>query len=279
MNTSRLEISVLIEERKGRSGLKSEHGLSLFLRSAQESWIFDCGQSEMVVANAMKMGLPLKSARGIILSHGHYDHTGGLKALLQSTGPLPIYAHPGVFRERFRLKEGTPPVSIGVPFSRSELERTGGVFNLGEKPRSLSAGVYLSGEIPRLTYFEKGQSYLAVKEGEKFIPDPFEDEQLLIWKISGGLVLITGCGHAGLINSIRQAGRLFPGEKIKAVVGGFHLHSTPPETLAEIVNGLREFSPEMIVAGHCTGAPAEKLLAEEFPDEFQNLEAGRSFLF
>lgn len=272
------KLTILVEDRKGLPSIQREHGLSLFLQSPQGSWIFDCGQSDLVVSNALKLGISLERAGGIILSHGHYDHTGGLKAILQVTGSRPIYAHPGVFRERFRLEEGKPPVSIGIPFSRSELERAGGEFNFGKEPRSLSAELYLSGEIARLTSFEKGQSYLTVKAGERYIPDPFNDEQFLIWKISGGLVLITGCGHAGLINSLQQASRLFPGEKFKAVVGGFHLHSAPPETLEKVVSNLKEFSPELIIAGHCTGAPAEKLLAEEFPGKFRKLEAGHRFL-
>ena len=278
MNASRLEITVLAEDRKGAPGLEGEHGLSLFLRSDREAWIFDCGQSELAAVNAGKLGISLKTARGIILSHGHYDHTGGLKAFLRAAGPLPIYAHPGIFRERFRLEEEKPPCSIGIPFPRSGLEKEGGVFDPGKSPRAISPGFSLSGEIPRLMSFERGQSYLAVKEGGRFVPDPFLDEQFLIWRDSGGLVLVTGCGHAGLINTLRRARRLFPGEKIKAVVGGFHLHCAPPETLAGIVSALEEFSPGMIIAGHCTGAAAEKLLAEKFPTEFRKLKTGSSFV-
>ncbi len=193
-----------MEDRSDIPGLRPEHGRALLLDLRGEKWLFDTGQTDLVAENARRRGIDLRDLRGIILSHGHYDHTGGLEAVLRETGEMPVYAHPGIFRERFRTGNNGRTTPIGIPFFRHRLEASGARFNLAESGREISPGLYLSGEIPRMTSFERGDPLLVVREGDRYVPDPFFDDQFILVDDDAGVIMITGCCHAGLINSLKE---------------------------------------------------------------------------
>ncbi len=269
-----LEILVLVEDRNRTPGLESEHGLSLLLKKDGQSWLFDTGQSGIAAANARKLGVDLGAIAGIVLSHGHHDHTGGLEAVLKATGPKTVYGHPDIFRARYNLKRAGKFRPAGFPGGRGCLEKAGAEFSLGREGREIGPGVYLSGEIPQATDPCTGEPFLVVREKLKFRPDLFVDEQYLLVESEGGLVMINGCCHSGLVNSLRNVLSLRPGAKIRAVVGGLHLRSTPLPELERVAEALEEFNPELIAAGHCTGESAEQVLAEKFGGRFRSLETG-----
>ena len=272
-----IKVTVLVENRSVKSGLSPEHGLSLVLDIDGSRWLFDTGQSSMAVENARELGTDLKNIQGIILSHGHYDHTGGLESVLRETGAVDIYAHPGIFRERFGLEKNGKTRSVGIPFSRHLLEELGGRFSLSETVREISPGITLSGEIPRRTSFEDGDPFLVIKEGEQYIPDPFRDDQFILLDDEEGVIMITGCCHAGLINSLKVVRELHPGKKIKAVIGGLHLRAADHTKLLKIIDSLEPFAPEEIIAGHCTGEKTEAVLSRAFGRRFQPLKTGCVF--
>lgn len=269
-----IEILTLVEERSETAGLKTEHGLSFLLKIDGEQWLFDAGQTGIVVENARKLGVNLSEIEGIILSHGHYDHTGGLRAVLQKSGPKKIYAHPDIFRKRYNLKKNRKFRSIGFPIRKTTVRKEGGKFDLSRERRQISPRICLSGEIPFTTDFEKGEPYLVIREKRKYIPDPFIDEQYLVIESNGGLVMINGCCHSGLINSLKHLRLYRPEEKIKAIIGGLHLRSADTITLDKVIGSLKEFDPEFIIAGHCTGEAAESRLAREFGARFKKLITG-----
>ena len=274
---NRIQITILVEDRLSVPELRVEHGISLLLDIGGMQWLFDTGQSGLVVDNARDLGIDLKEIKGIILSHGHYDHTGGLKSVLEETGEMPVYAQPGIFRERFRLERSGKLNPIGIPFPRHLLEEAGARFDLAVSGREISPGIYLSGKIPRLTTFEQGDPLLVVKEGDRSIPDPFLDDQFILIDDDDGVIMITGCCHAGLINSLKEVRELHPRKRIKAIVGGLHLRSADQTGLSEIIHSLEPFAPEAIIAGHCTGERAEAALSHAFGSRFHKMETGDVF--
>ena len=271
------KITVLVEDRSSRPEICAEHGIALLLEFGEERWLFDTGQSGLVVDNARGLGIDLKNINGIILSHGHYDHTGGLKSVLDETGEMDVYAHPGIFLERFRLEKSGQLSPIGIPFPRHLLEESGGRFSLAETGREISPGIYLSGEIPRLTLFEQGDPLLVVKEGYRSIPDPFIDDQFILLDDDDGVIMITGCCHSGLINSLRKVRELQPRKRIKAIIGGLHLRAADQTKLEKIIRSLEPFAPERIIAGHCTGERSETALSHAFGSRFHKMEGGDVF--
>jgi len=272
--TNNLEIIALVEERSEIAELKTEHGLSFLLKVGGEQWLFDTGQTGIVVENARKLGVTLSDIEGIILSHGHYDHSGGLRAVLGESGAKKIYAHPGIFRRRYNLKKERKFRSIGFPDRKAVIEKKGGEFDFSRDRRQISFRICLSGEIPHQTDFEKGEPDLVIREKMKYMPDPFIDEQYLVVESDDGLIMINGCCHSGLINSLRHLRLYRPQEKIRAIIGGLHLRSADSATLDKVMDALKEFEPESVIAGHCTGEAAETRLAREFGSRFKRLKAG-----
>ena len=269
-----MKIVFLIEDRSGRPGLGVEHGLALWVEHAGGRWLFDAGRSGLVVRNAAELGIALGTAEGILLSHGHYDHTGGLPAVLADMREKRIFAHPDIFRKRWRLRKDKKPRSIGFPARRKAIERAGGKFIFNRGPREIAPGIFLSGPVPRTVDGEKGRRSLAVGEAGRFRPDDFQDEQFLLAETRGGLVMLSGCCHAGLINSLRHLRALRPRRAIRAVIGGFHLVRARPSTIERTLDELEACRPALVVAGHCTGEKAERAMAEKFGRRFLSLRAG-----
>jgi len=269
-----MKITALVEERARVAGLATEHGLSLILEKDGESWLFDTGQSGIAAENAARLGIDLGGIRGVVLSHGHYDHTGGLDAVLEAAGPKRVFGHPGIFRPRYSLKKKGKSRRIGLPESRAALEGKGAEFSLSREWREIADGIYLSGEIPLSPGSAPAEPFLTVRDKLKLKPDLFVDEQFLLVESPEGLVMLNGCCHTGLIDSLRHARSCRPGAKIRAIVGGLHLRSAGSAELKKISEALEEYDPELIAAGHCTGKKAEEMLAEKFGRRFQSLRAG-----
>lgn len=272
-----VKIQVLIEERAFGAGFKSEHGLSLLVEVRGRRWVFDTGQTGLVAENIRRSDISPGDIEGIIISHGHYDHTGGIMEILKWGWRGSIYAHPGIFRERWNIRTRNSPRAIGCPFSRSELEASGAALVLSRAPSEISSGICLSGEIKREKEWISDPALVIEKAGN-YVPDPFIDEQYLVIIDGEEMIVITGCCHAGLINTIEDARSAFPQRKLKAVIGGFHLHSLPPMVLKETIEHLSGYQPERIIAGHCTGTAAEKQLKKTFGKRFQRMMTGEDYL-
>ncbi len=266
-----MKITVLIENSVGvliPTGLCGEHGLSLWIEHNNYKILFDTGQTGKVVENAIRLGINLKEADAIVLSHGHYDHTGGLKAVLEFIGkPIDIYAHPGIFD----IHCVSSPVDryIGIPFRKEELEGLGGVFKWITKPTEVFPGIWLSGEVPRKTPFEKidERMYLKTKEGK--LPDPIIDDTSLFIKTEKGLVVILGCAHSGVVNILEHAKEVNGEEKVYAVIGGTHLEPASGKQLEETLIYLAKLELGLIATNHCTGLKVAGRFKEIFGSRFR----------
>lgn len=274
-----MRVTVLVENTVGRTlPICGEHGLSLWLEFDGHNVLFDTGQRGAVVPNACRLGVDLRAAEAVILSHGHSDHTGGLRDVLEFIArPVPVYGHPDVFSGH-RVSSPADRY-IGIPFSREELETAGAEFVFVEQPLELFPGFWLSGEVPRQTPSEKGDPRMYVYKGTEPVPDPLADDLSLYVKTPAGLVVLVGCAHAGVINIIEHARAVTGVDKVAAVLGGTHLGPAATEQLAATAAYLKELALELLAANHCTGLPRAAYLAGIFGERFRFASAGEVFEF
>jgi 7,8-dihydropterin-6-yl-methyl-4-(beta-D-ribofuranosyl)aminobenzene 5'-phosphate synthase len=221
----------------------------------------------------------------VVLSHGHFDHVGGMEGLVRELGTaeLPVFLHPEAWNRRRIALPGRDPVRIAAP-SRAALEGAGFEIVERREPSFLLDGALLvTGEVDRTTSFEQGlaPSHQAYREGE-WRPDQLVlDDQALVANLRGrGLVVLTGCGHAGIVNTLRYVTKLTACDRLHAVLGGFHLGGSRFEPLiGPTCDALAELAPDFLVPAHCTGWKATHALAARFPEAFLQSSVGTRFEF
>ncbi|RQW80909.1 MAG: MBL fold metallo-hydrolase [Methanothrix sp.] len=249
----------------------AEHGFSVYLETNGTRLIFDTGQSISAAHNAQTLGVDLFGLP-IALSHGHFDHTGGLESILKLTGPTSVYCHPDAFAPKYSERQGKLRY-IGFIKSRQDYERMGASFCVSCQPQKLGPGIWLLGEIPRITDFEKPEENLRVLDPEMRI-DPLLDDQAIAIDSDKGLVIVLGCAHSGLINTIEHARKITGVQKIASVIGGTHLgfsdanRAGSKARLDKTVQALREYDIGLLGVSHCTGPVAAARLSNEFGDRF-----------
>ncbi|MFS2293443.1 MAG: MBL fold metallo-hydrolase [Actinomadura sp.] len=246
--------------------------------------LFDTGLTpDAMVTNAERLGVDLGEIEAVVLSHGHFDHAGGLAGLAGARGvrSLPMVLHPLVWTKRRLAVPGREPDELPT-LSRRALEAEG--FEVVERRRPsllLDGSVLITGEVDRTTEFERGMppSHQAWT-GAEWVHDPMvADDQALVVNVRGrGLVVLTGCGHAGAINIVRHARRLTGVDRLHALVGGLHLGGPAFEPIiAPTVQAMTEFAPSLLVPGHCTGWRAQHALAAALPDAWVQSSSGTAY--
>lgn len=277
----------LLETGEVPDGLVAEHGFAAAVtvgRGAIEHRVlFDAGRSPNgLVENMRRLDLSPKDLEAIVLSHGHLDHTTGMNGLVRVLGRanLPVIIHPEFWTERRILIPGSDPFELPST-SRAALEDTGFEITEGRLPSFVLGDLLLvTGEVDRTTEYEQGFPPHQAWRAGKWVPDPLVlDDQGLVFNVEGkGLVVLTGCGHAGVINTVRYAKMLTGIDRVHAIVGGFHLSGPLFEPLIpQVCEALRELEPDVIVATHCTGWRAIHALANAFPDAFIPSTVGTRF--
>ena len=264
-------ITILCENLVGRLVGSGEHGFSAFIEMDQGNYLFDTGSGRSIVPNSLTLNKDLKSIRKIFLSHGHYDHTGGLSEVLKLKGKVDVHAHPHVFLDRIAvLKEEDREIKrfIGIRYKKRYLESLGANFVFNTDFIEVEKGLFLTGEVPRQTTFEKSDPRLFSEMDGRTTHDLFLDDQSLILDTDKGLVLILGCAHSGMINIINHVINKMGKEKFHTILGGTHLDFLTPEQLEESIKSLKKMEIEKIGVSHCTGMRAAFRLHQEFGDRF-----------
>jgi 7,8-dihydropterin-6-yl-methyl-4-(beta-D-ribofuranosyl)aminobenzene 5'-phosphate synthase len=259
-----------------------EHGLSILIERGEDRLLFDTGQGMSLLPNASRLGKELSGVNHVALSHGHFDHTGGLADFLDATPHATVFAHPDVFIERFAQFEspaGKQTLSVGIPFSREDLERKGAQFDLSPALREIAPGITFTGEIPRPEGWKTWDDRLVIRAGDDYVSDPFLDDASLVLETDKGPVLVLGCAHAGLhpiVEHIREKTGI---DRFHAVLGGTHLGAGKREDWEQALELLEECGVEKIATSHCTGFHAASFLACQLGERVSPAAAGVSFEF
>ncbi len=269
-----LKITVLVENTAGKRGLMAEHGLAFWVEADDRRILFDTGQGMVLAHNAHELGIDLHQAADVVLSHGHFDHTGGLKHVFGNSGHANLYVHPEAFAPKYVRRPNGESEENGSPYSDVEALRPHAKrIILTKEPTQIADGIWVTGEIPRNSPFEDtGGPFF--KDAACTQDDPILDDQAMYLDTVRGLVVLLGCGHAGLVNTLNYVAHLTRRDRIYAVLGGMHLLRADERRLRESEAVLRHFSVERIGPAHCTGRKATMRLWSQFPRQCVECKAG-----
>lgn len=259
------------------SSFWGEHGVAFLIETESGSVLFDTGQSGTVLLHNLEiLDIEPKAITALAISHAHYDHTGGLPALLAQVAGIPLHAHPDLFRERFSRREGSPQF-VGLSLDRETLEQRLALRPSAE-PTEILPGVWTTGEITDRAEPEGRSVHHLVRGEEGWEPDPYRDDMALVLETKAGLVVLCGCCHAGLLNTLAHVRRAF-GPHITAVVGGTHLLQADEAHLQRVIEVLRELGVPRLYLNHCTGQRAYVTLAQAFGEKVAPCPAGTRLNF
>lgn len=272
-----MEITVLTENTVSRRGLLAEHGLSVLVEEGRKRILFDTGQSGVYIHNAEQLGISLEGLDAIVLSHGHYDHTGGLPEFPGEVS-CPVYLSGKALEDKWCLAgDGKGNRCIGVPWREDarELERLPLVFTWEQE--EIFPSIYLLGQISTTVPSEMVEKPFRILQNGRYLPDTMEDEQLLVIRTPQGLAVFAGCAHPGILSCVEKVKRTFPGEKLYLLLAGMHLRGCPQERVEETIKGLKEAGFTYLIPLHCTGTLAIARMKMAFGKSCLMAEAGKRF--
>jgi len=279
--------SAVMADGRAPDALIAEHGFSVLVTVAkaghEHRFLFDAGTSpDGVAENMRRLGIDAGSIEAIVCSHGHFDHTTGIEGVMRAVGRgnMPVLIHPHFWRRRRILLPGREPLEIPTTSRRALTEAGFDIIEEQQPSFLFGRSVLVTGEVPRTTGYEPGFPPQQAWAGGGWQPDPLVlDDQALIINVGGrGLVVITGCGHAGVVNIARYARRLTGGTPLYALLGGFHLGGPLFEPLIpRVLDEISAMNPGVLVPAHCTGWRAQHAMSARFPDAFVPNAVGSSF--
>ncbi len=266
-------ITVLVENTATGQGLLAEHGLSFWIEHGGHRILFDTGQGYVLKHNAQRLCIPLDTADAVVLSHGHFDHTGGLADVLELGNSPALFLHPAALAPRYaRLTDGSAR-EIGMPQPGVQAVQKKTSLVMTEAATEVCAGIHVTGPVPRQTSFEDagGPFYVDCACRQ---PDEFPDDQALYFETAQGIVVVLGCAHAGIVNTLRYVQTLTGNRPIHTVMGGTHLVSASLERMDRTVEELRRIGIQRLMPAHCTGFPAMARLWHEFSCQYASCPVG-----
>ena len=289
--------------------LLAEHGFAALvdLNDGETRILWDTGNSKMALLENLKnLKIDPNSVDKIALSHGHGDHTGAVAEFLRrldlrahpkewpagspleamrSAGAerrIPLVVHPAVQREGWGLKEDGSRVGPFHPLPLKEWEGLGAEIILSEGPHQLASGCWTTGYVPRLSFERSGRApeRMQYRQGDQFLPDDIEDDQAIVIHVQGkGLVVLSGCAHAGIVNTVNYARQISGVEQVWGILGGFHTAVAKPDERFQTIDAIEQLRPELIVPTHCSGMLAATEFARRMPHAFVQGAVGTTFLF
>jgi 7,8-dihydropterin-6-yl-methyl-4-(beta-D-ribofuranosyl)aminobenzene 5'-phosphate synthase len=272
-------VTTLVENSVHVRGLLAEHGLAFHIQAGPRSLLFDTGQSGLLVRNARSLQLSLAAVEAIALSHGHNDHTGGLNAAREAAPEVRLFLHPASLGPKFAGNPDNTARPIGMDEANAEVIRgeTNAVVWTSQ-PTEVLEGIFVTGQIPRQNAFEDtgGRFFLDAACTQR---DPLLDDQALFFDTADGLVVLLGCAHAGVVNTLEYIRQLTGGRPIHTLLGGLHLLTASPKRIEETLAAFRRLDIQRLAPAHCTGLPALAQLWTAFPDRCSSCAVGASWVF
>jgi 7,8-dihydropterin-6-yl-methyl-4-(beta-D-ribofuranosyl)aminobenzene 5'-phosphate synthase len=266
-------------------GLLGEHGFAALVQTSDRTLLFDTGQSISLANNARVLGIDLQSIDTVVLSHGHYDHTGGLPSVLYPPRGVEVIGHPDIFTSKYAEldgPQGTVRPFIGIKYRQEYLEGTlAARFTFIREMTEIRPGVFFSGEVPRKTDFEQGDSRLKVHKDGRLVEDPLLDDASLLIETEAGPVILLGCAHAGVVNVMNHFAEQTGHTSFHAVIGGTHLGfmGGPGPQLNKAMDAFDHYGVDLIGVAHCTGQEAAAICHQRFGRRFAFASAGWSRTF
>ena len=274
-----LRITMLVENTAVGPGIVAEHGLSYWIQYGDRAVIFDTGQGNVLAGNAWRLGVRLEDADIVVLSHGHYDHSGGLSDALRGNRPVELFLHPAALERKFARNLDGSARDAGIPITALQATAKKNVHRrMTESPTAVTDRLTATGPIPLATDFEDvGGPFFLDESCTK--PDPLIDDQSLFFETPEGVVVLLGCAHSGVVNTLRYVGNLTGGKPISAVLGGMHLVQASSERLALTIEEFRRMDVRLICPCHCTGPTAMAAFWNAFPGRCKPCQASSRFTF
>ena len=266
--------------------LMAEHGFSLLIETYQgnqaQVFLFDAGFTEEGVPNNLgKLGIQVSDINSIIVSHGHPDHTASISKILKlSEKKIPVIVHPAAFSKRYFIFPDGSRQLVNT-FTEKTIEEAGAEISHSKEITKLGSGVMATGEIDMVNDFELHFPLAYYEHNGKMEKDLFPDEKSLIINLKGkGLIILSGCAHRGIINTVEYAKKTTGIDKVHAVIGGFHLTGTTPmDKITRTVEEMKKIGPNFIIPTHCTGWNAMNMFSKSMPDRFLLNSVGTRFTF
>jgi 7,8-dihydropterin-6-yl-methyl-4-(beta-D-ribofuranosyl)aminobenzene 5'-phosphate synthase len=275
-------VTILCDNNVSKSGFIGEHGSSCLIETGNEKYLFDTGPGMSLPFNLKAAHKELQGLNKVFISHGHDDHTGGLKWVIQQVGKVEVVAHPAIF-SRHMLQESSDraksPRYIGCPHSQEELEKSGAVFRFIDHTQKTGSGLWFITGIDSDAKQYPNDPRLVLPQSERFVPDPVQDDASLLLETDKGPVLILGCAHSGILNIVDFLKKNMGIQKLAAVLGGTHLQFYDKKLIPRVIEKLEEFSVGLVGVSHCTGFEPAAELYRHFGERFRLASAGSVFQF
>lgn len=269
-------IAKVLTDNTANDGLCGEWGLSICIEYKRHRYLLDTGETDLFLQNARKLNIPIEDVEYGILSHAHYDHSDGMAAFFEANPKAPFLLRDEAKQKCYDRSAETPRY-IGIRESILEDYRDRIVYL--DHDVELNPGVHLIGHHTAGLEAQGRCASMFVLHGNEWTPDAFAHEQSLVFETDGGLVVFSSCSHAGADTILREVTQLFPGQEIRAIIGGLHLFIRTPEEVRALAQRMRDIGVRKIITGHCTGDTALAVLREELGDIVETLYCGKTIEF
>lgn len=274
-----IQITTLIENTVNTRSLVAEHGLSFYIETGSKNILMDAGQTQALSENAQKLGISLETLDAIVLSHGHYDHNGGLKELLPLASNARVFLHPDALNPKYTRDKDGASRAIGMPNETADaIRHRSSLVTWTTGMTEVCEGVFVTGPIPRATPYEDvGGRFFLDDTGTH--PDPLVDDQALFFESPHGINVILGCAHSGVVNTLQYIQHVTKGKPIHTVMGGMHLLAASPDRIAQTMTALRQMGVQRLGPAHCTGCAATAALWNAFAGKCFSCSTGSRITF
>lgn len=267
-----LEFQILTDNIVNRPHLLAEHGLSLWIKNDDIQILFDAGQTSVFLQNALSMGIPINDADAVVLSHGHYDHCGGVPSYPFGSSNTKIYIGPGAFKKKLSAKGHMH--EIGIPWSPEFRKKVKDRIVVTDGCSEIFPGIYVLGTIEQTNEFEKISPCFFTERNGARTEDLMDDEQMLVIESNGSLTVFSGCSHKGIVNCVEYVKKRIPDKKINTLVAGMHLRDTDTKRLNATIDYFVNSEIEHIIPLHCTGIQEVCKLKNALQDRCQICAVG-----